>query len=472
MSQALSDYFVREAGEYLSELERLLQEPLPDVERIFRLARGVRGSAQVAKADGIAEVAARLEGAARFILEGRIPWSQEIRERAARTAADIKALLPAFGESWGAQEEARVQEAVARWGGFADIVRTPPAIPQGQPVFSYVRTELTAVLAALNRAIAEVSSDPRAQQTLLEVLNRIRTLRGAAGADPLAPVLEVLAGLDDLLRAMLADALPAQGDRLEMLRTGRDALRVSLSALERGEMPSNTEPTLHRFRELRDRIGAEGALDADGAPVPIHSLFYEAGPHIVSSPVAPVAPAGADTPTAQVLDFLRSEATGLLDRAEALLASAHSAAGFPAARPRLAELAAAVAGLAGAYAIAPLVRAAQHAAEQLRSAANPSAARDAISSLRSALREPAASRTDGALAETQGAAAAAAETDVGEAVPVESLLLRSDRALEAALALRPTIDRLLDSADQPGTELQEALQELWDLVELGRSAEN
>src|SRR3954447_15700487 len=55
MSQPLSEYFAQEAGEYLDRLDALLSRPeAPDPVEFFRLARGVRWSAQLAGAHGVA----------------------------------------------------------------------------------------------------------------------------------------------------------------------------------------------------------------------------------------------------------------------------------------------------------------------------------------------------------------------------------------------------------------------------------
>jgi HPt (histidine-containing phosphotransfer) domain-containing protein len=359
MSQLLDDHFVREAGEYLAELERLLAErSVPDSERVFRLARGIRGSAQVARADEIAEVAARLEGAARFILEGRIPWSPEIRDRFAQTVDDLRVLVPAVVQGWGAREDVRVEQALARWGGFEDVVRTPPTLAPGEPVFSFVRSELSGVVAALDRAVAELEESPAAEQPPRTVLERLRVIRGLSGADPLAPVLEVVDGLDELLRTLITDRLPADGERLQLLAAGRDALRAALRDLERDTQPSTTGAVFEQFRGLRARLLPEPGSDTD--VVPISALFYDdAGPHILSSGPAP-APA------------------------------------VPAPPP------------------------------------------------------------------------AAAEQDE-PVVPIESLLLRGSRALEAALALRPEVERLVAESGGSDGALRERLEEIWDLVELGRS---
>jgi HPt (histidine-containing phosphotransfer) domain-containing protein len=358
MSQVLYDHFVREAGEYLAELELLLSErSAPDSDRIFRLSRGIRGSAQVAQADEIAEVAARLEGAARFVLEGRIPWSAAIRERFAETVADLRALVPATAQGWGAREDVRVEQALARWGGFDDVVRTPPAQSAGVSVVSFVCSELGRVVVTLDDAVEQLRRSPAAEPSLRSVLERLRVIRGVSGAEPLAPVLEVLDGLDAMLRALIADRLPADGERLGLLAAGRDALRSALHDMERDEEPSAESAALDRFRELRARLLPEPDADAD--VVPISALFFDdAGPHILSPGTAP-------------------------------------ASGGPA--------------------------------------------------------PPAAAQGD------------------DDVVPIESLLLRGPRALEAALQLRPEIERLLAAGGVPGAELREKLDELWDLVELGRS---
>ncbi|HYW05771.1 MAG TPA: Hpt domain-containing protein, partial [Longimicrobium sp.] len=87
MSQPLSEYFAREAGDFLDELDTLVAAPdAPDAERFFRVARGVRGSAQLAGAEGVARVAERLEDAARSVRDGVLPWDDEVRGRVRATS--------------------------------------------------------------------------------------------------------------------------------------------------------------------------------------------------------------------------------------------------------------------------------------------------------------------------------------------------------------------------------------------------
>lgn len=115
MSQRLSDYLARETNDYLDQLDGLLASPAaPDPESLLRLARGVRGSAQMAGFDTIAGVAERLEDAGRSVLSNTIIWSAEIRNLAIQTVRDLKILVRAVNR-WGPEEEARVRAALDRW---------------------------------------------------------------------------------------------------------------------------------------------------------------------------------------------------------------------------------------------------------------------------------------------------------------------------------------------------------------------
>jgi chemotaxis protein histidine kinase CheA len=115
MSDRLHEYFAAEATEYLDRLEQLLSTPgPPDLEQLLRLARGVRGSAQMAEADTLVAVAERLESGLRSVQAEHVTWSEELRALSAGTVADLKVLARASSR-WGREEEARVRQALERW---------------------------------------------------------------------------------------------------------------------------------------------------------------------------------------------------------------------------------------------------------------------------------------------------------------------------------------------------------------------
>lgn len=94
MSQRLNDFLAREAGDYLSRMTRLLTgSGRPDPAELSRFAHGVRGSAQMAGATRVAELAERLESQLRALLGGEVEWEEAVRERLLRGVADLEELL-------------------------------------------------------------------------------------------------------------------------------------------------------------------------------------------------------------------------------------------------------------------------------------------------------------------------------------------------------------------------------------------
>ena len=505
MSQPLSDYFAQEAGEFLDQLDALLARPeSPDAVAFFRLARGVRGSAQIAGVDGVAAVAERLEDGARLLRDGALSWSDEVRERARDTAADLRALVAA-APRWGPADDERAARAAARWEG-AGVGRRRGGGGEtvaGDQLFAFLRREITGVVAEMDRVLGELAAHPESREPLRSVLRRMRPVRGVAGMDSLAPVLEVLEGIEDAAHEVLSRTAPVDARQRELLAAGRDALDAAGTALERGTALDGG-PQLERFRELRDRAEGEDAPEEEGV-IPIARLFFDdAGPRVVSSPLAPpaegAAPAG--TLAAEVESFLRIEATGFLDRAEGLIANL-------AARPKrfariarqLAELAVSVGDLAVTYGLVSISAAAEDAAGRLTRSGSAEEARSALARLRASLpgAEPlpesavevepedeadsapsaASESTPSAASASSIEAAADAERLTGGAdayvpaedepgvVPIEALFFDAEGALREALALRQRIEALIGEAGRAGTPLSEALDDLFALVETG-----
>ena len=488
MSQPLSDYFAQEAGEFLDQLDALLAAPeSPDPVQFFRLARGVRGSAQIAGVDGVAMVAERLEDGARSVRDGALPWTDEVRARVRATVDDLRALVAA-APRWGAADEARAREAAARWEDAGVARRRAEAASQPpDQLFAFLRREIAGVVAEMDRVLGELAAAPDAREPLRQVLRRMRPVRGVAGMDTLAPVLEVLEGIEDAAHEVLSRSAPVSARQTELLKAGRDALAAAGMALERGAA-LETLPELERFRELRDAAEGEDVGDEAGV-VPISALFYDDdGPRVVSSPLAPPnAPAPEGTLAAEVESFLRIEATGFLDRAEGLIAGIS-------ARPKrfarmargLAELASSVGDLAVTYGLSAIAAAAEEAAGRLRRSASAEEARGALAWLRASLPGGAPLPAAAVVEPETGAPAAASAVPVAPAeeiaaapedyvpaesepgvVPVEALFYDAEGALREALRLRSRIERLLDGSAREGSALAEALDELFSLVEMG-----
>ncbi len=482
MPQPLSDYFALEAGEYLDQLDGLLKGPeAPDASQLFRLARGVRGSAQIAGVNGIARVAERLEEGARSLRDGTLAWDEEVRQRAVRTLDDIRVLMRARGR-WGEAEESRARDAVARWGG-EEAQRAAGATQAGDQLFAFVRREITGVVAELERAMGELRDSPASREPLRAVLRRMRPVRGVAGMDPLAPILEVLEGIEEAVHDTVSRAAGAEIGSLDLLGAAAEALRAAGTTLERGEAPGDT-PELERFREVRDAGVTEEEAAEEADVVPVTALFHDdEGPHIVSSPMAPVAGSVGVGPAAEVESFLRIEATGFLDRADGLVAgSGVRKKRFARVAAQLADLAASVRDLAGTYGLREVSAAADTASTALRASKSPDEARAALAELRGSIpgaaprEEAAAPASDGDAADAASATKAKKEdapdaakenSEEDGVVDVDSLVYEPADALREALSLRERVVALAGAGAGGGSPLGEVLDELFGLVELG-----
>src|ERR1700741_2430252 len=464
MSQPLSDYFAQEAGDFLDRLDALLARPDdPDPVEFFRLARGVRGSAQIAGARGVASVAERLEDGARSLRDGTLAWSGDVRERVRATAADLRALIAAH-EGGGPAQDEQARAAAARREGVGSARRGSEPPRSGDQLFDFLRREIAGVVGEMDRALGELEADPTAREPLRVVLRRMRPVRGVAGMDSLAPVLEALEGIEDAAHELLGRGGAAGGRQLELLTAGRDALRAAGDALQRGDAVEET-PELPASRELRDRAEGEDEAAGDGV-VPVSRLFYaDAGPHVVSSPMAPAAEkAGEGTLAGDVETFLRIEATGFLDRAEGLIAGlAQRPARFARTARKLADLAAGVGDLAVTYGLTAISTAADEAGQRLASSPAAGEARSVLRRLRASL-PGAAPLAEAAVdvdpvtpADAPPGPAAASPGTADGVVPVESLLSEPDAALRAAPAPRPRLEGA-------------ALDEVFALVERGLGA--
>jgi len=281
----------------------------------------------------------------------------------------------------------------------------------------------------------------------------------------------VLEAIEDTAHALLKRTTQVGTEERTLLAAARDALRAAGSALERGADVGST-PELERFRDVRDQAEGEGA--GDGGVVPVSSLFFDdGGPHVVSSPMAPVPGSAAaeehdGTLSGDVEAFLRMEATGFLDRAEGLVASLSARPGrFARIARDLADLARGVGELAVTYGMTVIAHAAEDAAVRIVQAAGPDEARGALLRLRSSLPGAAPAPeavevepVDAPSSASTPSPAVAAEDGV---MPIEALVYDPDDALREALGMRDRVAALAGGAG----DLADALDELFGLVALG-----
>ncbi len=443
---SVREHFEREAAEYLDRLEAQIAAGTPDVEQLRRHSRGLRGEAQMAREDRVQEVAASLESAVRAFATGSLGWSGDVRERASRTLDDIRFLIAA--DETPAELEERVARAVERWkevgigpavpgsAGAADVR------PQLDEFSRFASVELGAIVAELDGAFARLDVEPGAREPITAVLRRQRALLGAAHVDRLGPAAGTLRALDQVGRVAAAPGSRIPDAELRtFLQAARDALSAALAVVGRGDTPGD-DPAFDRLADARRRVlpsydeRAGAAAAADGGaeeefPVEVLNYFRSESAAILRHLDRIAAELTGSPPEgiAALRSDARSALSGLRDTATTF--------GFHSVARRAEEL------LARSGHIAPGEL--HHFVERLREEVDAG---------------PGEGRPRPAAPGATAADAAAAD----EAVPIEELLYRGDRALQRALELRGQMEAAL--AGEDGRRL---LDELFELIRLARS---
>jgi chemotaxis protein histidine kinase CheA len=505
MAVGLLEFFILEASEHVDRLDGLVASAPstgPDVEAFTRLARGLRGSATMAKVTGVADVAAALERAGRSLHGGAITWSPAVAAEMVAAVDDLKILLRGVRQ-WGPAEDERARARTASIAAFAPVTRAPaptPSFATGGTSFMGTRAEEIAT------GVDALCAAPEAGAG--ELLHRVRTLRGVAAIKDLPPLADVLDGVE---RAAGRLEEPSAGAELSdaaraVLSAGSVVLRGLADAIRRGARVDPASPEVERFNR------AAAALDdapADGQPVvPVADLFFADG----GDGVVARAPTPSSTPTQR----FGVEVVAHAEHLGRLAAEAQRATG-PADRERLerelrralhvlrdvaesygehdvARFAAGIVGPAAPLeedALATLAR----AATVLASPSTP--VEDRVRRLRAMMGGSAAAAPAAAAGEPAGAPGGnggprtpastptgkelhallqnsiagisslergplddAAEDDI---VPIESLLYRGRSALDRAREIRDRLRRI------GGTQLPDPLVELFDLLDLAAS---
>ena len=117
----LLDFFALEASEYLTRLESLIAKRnlgSSDASQFAATARGLRGSATMAKAGQLARLATAVERIASGVAQGATTWEPELQRALIGAIEDLKLLVRGV-RTWGAEQDARVEESLRRLATYA-----------------------------------------------------------------------------------------------------------------------------------------------------------------------------------------------------------------------------------------------------------------------------------------------------------------------------------------------------------------
>lgn len=290
MSSGLLDFFVLEAGEYTEQLDGALARAsgnAPDLDVFTRNARALRGSATMARVEGVAKVATGLERLGRGLRDGSLQWTPQLRGAVIAAVDDIKILVRA-ARTWGAAEDQRVTARTAELDALAPAFQRRSVVTPMLAIGSglWMATETADLAAGLRRWVEQGGGN----EALAETVRRVRSLRGIAALADLPPIKDVIDALDDAMKQLELGAT-ASDAHTYLFRAAADVLREASEAIQSGKKPATSSTAVTAFSSAAALLVA-GSDDKDYV-VPIAALFPDdGGEHVVhAAPNPPTTPA-------------------------------------------------------------------------------------------------------------------------------------------------------------------------------------
>jgi hypothetical protein len=283
-----ADFFALEAGECLDRLETLVQGSAPPSgDEFLRMARVLRGSALMAAQSHIAKAAAGLEAFARSNRDQQRVWDPGTREQIAQAVEEFRYLVRRVRE-WNEADTARAGrlsrdlERLTGRAGSEDPFREaePQKAELNTGVRAFVAREGALIASALDRASRTLRTSPGDRDPLYNVIRRMQSLRGLAELGELAPLPDILDGIELAVGDLTRLFAPPPGVDEVMDAAARALTRISRDVAEQGR----PDPDAEEARSFTELLLRAFAVERD--VVPIESLFVEGDPEPMKHPVA------------------------------------------------------------------------------------------------------------------------------------------------------------------------------------------
>lgn len=287
-----AEFFALEAREYLAELEPAAAHDPPDLERLVRGARALRGAALMAGLGTYARAAAGLEALARQVRDHAAPWAPAAKAGwldGLQTLRELTERAP----SWEAGDDRAalaLADRIERGNGSGPAKVSVPATPALTPgVRAFIARESAMIAGSLEEASRALAPVPP-QAALAAVLERMRALRGLGGSAELSPLPELLDAMEMATRTLLNDVPPPPNVAELFAEAGRVLATMAHSMTENGrvEQPRELAP-------LAESLLLSYASERDVVPItmlaPDHvdGLLRRGNPAVASGDATPVA---------------------------------------------------------------------------------------------------------------------------------------------------------------------------------------
>jgi chemotaxis protein histidine kinase CheA len=481
------DFFVLEASEYVEQIDGLVlraTEQGPDGEALQRIARALRGSATMARLQSFAELASAMESVGRSLRQRAVPWDARLKSTLVAAIDDLKLLVRA-ARTWSPAQDQTAMKRVTELAAFAvsGLTRATSGNVTGS---AYFATETNNIAAGLEL----LATRPDDQGGALNVLRRVRALRGVAGVKDVQILAEVLEAAENAVRP-LENGERLSPERVAVLRAAAQLLRAVATALTSGQTVKENTPEYTTFAAALESVRSQD--EGEDRVIPISALYFgDSEQHVLAA-----SPNPPTTPTQR----FRMEIVSLSEHLQRVVAEARAASdtihreNAHRALRRVLRTIHSTAKSFGEQAFVATVEAHLARAERLDAAAL-----DAIAHFASTISPAAIARTpamvaaipgtpasgapaaharvfsavtqrpepntlDGAIAQFDALASERLAEPVAladDVVPVDALTYRGRAALDRAIELK---DWLRKAGGAPSREV---LEELYDLLELAR----
>lgn len=283
-SSELLRFFHAEAAEYLDAIGQLTADAVvpPDAGALVAAARALRGSATMARVTRVAEIALLCERIAGGLRDGDVSWTTSLRDELQDTVSDLRSLVRT-APAWSPSEEERGAWRQQRLRRFApaDTARPTPQTPAATTAPMFIALQSAAIANDLGRFVADTAH----RDQLDDVVSRLRSLRGIAGIADHPPLNDVADAVERTLRELAPDAIPSEAD-FELLVAAAGVFRRASSELRsRGRFERDCAEVERFGRAAAARPAIAGPVHV----VQVDELFYsDAGPHVVRRADVPI----------------------------------------------------------------------------------------------------------------------------------------------------------------------------------------
>jgi chemotaxis protein histidine kinase CheA len=285
---AFLDFFVLEAGEYVEQIDGLLSrasEKGPDAEALQKIARALRGSATMAKLGTFADLASAFETIGRAMRQGTLTWNEALKGALTAAVDDLKILVRS-ARAWSPAEDQWAMKRITELAQFAPVPPTVAAPPSAASP-AYFSGEMSNIAAGLEL----LTTRPDDREGAMNVLRRVRALRGVAGMRDIPALAEVSEAAESAVRPLEQGEARLTPERVNLLRVAADLLRTISAATATGDHVTASTAQYTSFLSALDAMLAE--TSGSDRVIPVADLFFhDAGPHILSAaPNPPTTPA-------------------------------------------------------------------------------------------------------------------------------------------------------------------------------------